>query len=589
MNKILSFESTYIIFPLRKIYTTLLKIIISTKDKSTNRLFLYRLDNHNIFLRDKKNISGMSIEIDKYEVDAISIKFYRYLEKSRRFNNLKINGETFYGLYTRQVKLKLGSVIKGAFRIKNISNGNKENIKIITDMQTIAVFKEAFLFLGFKTGNIHWKANIFLTACISLNSIIMRAIAIIRIFIVPSKMPKEYFYKHMSAKAQSIALTIPQRGSEDFLSSYVSKFNKSNIILYSLGQLDITPNEYKRIKIKKTVRRFNGFFNIRSIGLTLESYIDDILLINKAHPDLSISLDIVSAIFLNRIDVVISKNQTNPLEIYLAKEAKRKRVFILADIMEEVYYCDTAICSSEIDITESLKLALSNNSRIFFKKRNDLIKYRLNSLKSNQKYYLHKLLNVDIKKEIIFYASSPMKHDENQRYDTEKFLIDYFSSKKDLILVIKTHRQDNGNILNYAYEDAGKPTNIVLIGDALQKYKMKSKVFTFFDNFNFNLAISSSNGFLTTSSTSILQALVLGIKTGVVDKFKNGHHKNIIKYKATRLIDSEESLKKFIENKKIILSDKILDSLGLSNSTTFDTEKEIKKYSAEFNNDNTIK
>ena len=589
MNKILSFDSSYIIFPLRNIYIILLKIIINTKEKYTNLLFLYRLDSHNIFLRDKKNISGVPIEIDKYEVDTISIKFYRHLEKSRRFENLKINGEPFYSLYTRQVKLKLGSIIKSVYRIRKISNSSKEGIKIITDMQTISVFKEAFLFLGFKTDNIDWKSSLLLTTCITLNSIIMRFIAITRMYLVSNELPKEYFYKYVSDSVQSIVMTMPKRNTKDFFSSYVSKFNKSNIILYSYGQLDVAPNEYKRIEIKKTARRLDGIFNIRNIGLTSESYIDDILLIHKDHPNLSVSLDIVNAIFLNKIDAVISKNQTNPLEIYLVKEAKRKKVFVLADIMEEVYFCDTAICSSEIDITESLKLALSDNSRVFFKKRNDLIKYRMKSFKNNQEYYLHKQLNVDIKKKIIFYASSPTKHDENQRYVTEKFLIDYFSSKKDFILVVKTHRQDNGNISNCAYEDAGKPTNIKFIGDILQKYKMKSKNFIFFDNFNFNLAISSSNGFLTTSSTSILQALVLGINTGVVDKFKNGHHKNLIKHKATMLIDSEESLKRFLENKKFNLSDKILDSLGLNSNNTFDIEEKLIQYSTEFNNDNSIK
>ena len=81
---------------------------------------------------------------------------------------------------------------------------------------------------------------------------------------------------------------------------------------------------------------------------------------------------------------------------------------------------------------------------------------------------------------------------------------------------------------------------------------MKSKNFIFFDNFDFNLAISSSHGFLTTSSTSILQALALGVKTGVVDKFMNGHHKNLIKCKATVLIDSEKSLTEFWKIKILI-------------------------------------
>ena len=199
------------------------------------------------------------------------------------------------------------------------------------------------------------------------------------------------------------------------------------------------------------------------------------------------------------------------------------------------------------------------------------------------------MLNIDFDKKIIFYASSPTKHDENQRYVTEKFLIDYFSQRKDFILVIKTHRQDSGNILNYAYQDVNNPTNIILIGDILQKNKMKSKNFIFFDNFDFNLAISSSHGFLTTSSTSILQALALGVKTGVVDKFMNGHHKNLIKCKATVLIDSEKSLKEFLENKNINLQDRIIDSLGLNNSNTFDIEKKLTEYSDEFKNHNTIK
>ena len=475
------------------------------------------------------------------------------------------------------------------YRIKNISNRSKEDLRIVSDIQTISIFKEAFLFLGYENDNIHWKSNFFLTACITLNSIIMRIIAIIRMFIVSSKLPKEYFYKHVSDSFKSIAMTMPERRPMDFFSSYVSKFNKSNIILYSVGKLDTSPRDYKRIKIEKSTLRLNGIFNIRNIGLTSESYIDDVLLIHKDHPDLSISLDIVNAIFSKRVDAVISKNQTNPLEMHLVKEAKRKRVFILADIMEEVYYCDAAICSSEIDITESLKLALSKNGKFFIKKRNDLIKYRLKSFKNNQENYLNKLLNIDFDKKIIFYASSPTKHDENQRYVTEKFLIDYFSQRKDFILVIKTHRQDSGNILNYAYQDVNNPTNIILIGDILQKNKMKSKNFIFFDNFDFNLAISSSHGFLTTSSTSILQALALGVKTGVVDKFMNGHHKNLIKCKATVLIDSEKSLKEFLENKNINLQDRIIDSLGLNNSNTFDIEKKLTEYSDEFKNHNTIK
>ena len=115
------------------------------------------------------------------------------------------------------------------YRIKNISNRSKEDLRIVSDIQTISIFKEAFLFLGYENDNIHWKSN-FLTACITLNSIIMRIIAIIRMFIVSSKLPKEYFYKHVSDSFKSIAMTMPERRPMDFFSSCIQ--NLINLILF---------------------------------------------------------------------------------------------------------------------------------------------------------------------------------------------------------------------------------------------------------------------------------------------------------------------------------------------------------------------
>ena len=101
--------------------------------------------------------------------------------------------------------------------------------------------------------------------------------------------------------------------------------------------------------------------------------------------------------------------------------------------MEEVFYCDSAICTSKQENTESLKIALANGGKVAYKGSNSLIKYRLKNFSNGQNQYLHKLLGFDNQKKIIFFASNPSK-EESQRYITEKFLIDFFLVKKSLFL-----------------------------------------------------------------------------------------------------------------------------------------------------------
>ena len=79
----------------------------------------------------------------------------------------------------------------------------------------------------------------------------------------------------------------------------------------------------------------------------------------------------------------------------------------------------------------------------------------------------------------------------------------YPGEGKEFVFVIKTHPQDNGMVTNYAYLDSGKPLNVILIGDITQKSKIISKQFILFDEFDFNVALVSSDWFLTSSSSSI--------------------------------------------------------------------------------------
>ena len=119
MNKILAFDSMYILKPIRKVYIALIGRMLNKKTIK-NRLVLYRLDHDNVLIRDKRNISAMDVGAHKNHIDAMSIKFYQYLNKSGSCDGLQIKNLQLYKLYTRQVKLKLTGVLKCAYRIRNL-------------------------------------------------------------------------------------------------------------------------------------------------------------------------------------------------------------------------------------------------------------------------------------------------------------------------------------------------------------------------------------------------------------------------------------------------------------------------------------
>lgn len=565
MTKILAFDSMYMLSALRRPYIALIRKTLNVQRNSKNRLILYRLDHENLLIREDQNISGMAVGVHKDKIDALSIKFYRHLAKKGICDDLVIKDLQIYNLYTRQVKLKLAGLIKCAYRIQNLTSSCEDELEIITDKQTLSIMNETFSFLKFEPTNISWKTNSLLTLCITINSFLMRAAALLKMIAEPSNLPRDYFYKHINSNYPTVLITMPRRRSEDFFQTYIKKFdNQFNIILYSTGFLKNTPPNYRRLSIEQKPGFLRGLFNIKNICISAESYIKDIVLIFNKHNNLSRSIDIVNSIFTNKIDAHVSRLQTNVVDLYLAIEAKRRGVFVLGDLMEEIFYCDSAICPSASDNTEALKLSLPKDGEIIYKGSSALMDYRLKDFNEKQCDYLHCLLDASDQIKIIFYASDPSK-EESQRYLTEKFLIEHFSKLEDFILAIKTHPQDNGKITNCAYSDSKNPSNVILIGDKTQEDHIISSNFLIYNDFNFNLALSSCDGFLTTSSTSILQALAIGTKSGIVDQFDNGFYDYLINHKAAMLINSEESLQKFLETKKFDISDSTLSHFGLKN------------------------
>ncbi len=565
MTKILAFDSMYIANPFRKAYMALIRKLLNNNETTIRRLILYRLDQDNVFIRDERNVSGISVEVHQENIDAKSIQFYKYLERSSNCRTLSIKNLELYKLYNRQVKLKLTGVLKCAYRIKNLSSENEDKLEIIADRQTVSIMKETFMFLNYSPKNISWKVNGWLTACITINSLSMRLAAIVKMLISSSTLPEEYYYKHVDSNAPTVMVAMPRRRPEDFFSTYVEELgNEFNIVLYSHGFMKSIPENYNVRRVERKIGIIKGLFNIKNICWSSESYIADIILIFKNHFNLNISIDVVNSVFSNKIDVLINRQQTNVVDNYLAIQARQKGIFILGDIFEEIFYCDSALCSSKSQHTESLRLALAKGAKVFYKGSNSLIQYRLKSFNEKKEHYLHELLKIDISKKIVFYASDPSK-EESQRYLTEQFLINYFSGIEDTVFVMKTHTQDKGMITNYAFLDSGSPSNIFLVGDIRQRGKMVSDHFNLYEQFDFNAAVSSCDGFLTTSSTSILQALTLGAKSGIVDKFNNGYYDYLVEYKASMLINDEESLQHFLENEKLEISDKILSYCGLKN------------------------
>ena len=203
---------------------SLIRRLLNKKEASVNRLVLYRLDQDNLLIRDKRNISGMGTRVHKDHIDALSIKFYQYLSKTGSCHDLQIKNIQLYKLYTRQVKLKLIGVLKCAHRIRNLSLDSEKNIEIVTDKQTASIMKKAFSFLDHEPSNITWKINHSLTSCITINSLIMRFFSLLKMHIAPSSLPKSYFYDHVDSRLPTVLITMPQRRADDFFTAYVEEF-----------------------------------------------------------------------------------------------------------------------------------------------------------------------------------------------------------------------------------------------------------------------------------------------------------------------------------------------------------------------------
>ena len=108
-------------------------------------------------------------------------------------------------------------------------------------------------------------------------------------------------------------------------------------MLYSHGFIDEAPDQYTRIKVNKRFGNIKGMFGVKGLMFTAQSYIFDLLIIFKYHSNLNISIDVVDQLFVNEIDVLINRQQTNVVDNYLTMKAKEKGIFVLGDLFEEIF------------------------------------------------------------------------------------------------------------------------------------------------------------------------------------------------------------------------------------------------------------
>ena len=563
---LLAFDSVYLIGPLRFAYTRRIKEL-SRQRSSKKRLVLYRLDKENLFLRSTQSVSGLSTSQHKDYIDAQSIKFYRYLKDTKVYDSLTLKGVPLFDIYTRQVKLKLAGVLIGLHRLIKVSEESSEVLEVVSDHQTISMMQLALSFLEIDPKNIKWVESRRLSCYVTLNSLVMRLAAIAKMVVAKSTLPDEYFESFIGKDYPTILITMPKRRPIDFFSTYVTKFEKRfNIILYSLGRFSDAPSKFSLFKIQKRSSILRGLWRIDNLCFTASSYIVDTTLIYKDHANLNLGIDVVNSLFNRDIDAHISRLQTTIVDNYCARKAREQGIFTLGHIFEEIYLCDAALISTESECTDSVKMLIPEKGPIAFEGKNSLITQRLNNTDPTNcdSHYLHRLLGIEPDAKVVFYASDPSK-DESQRYLTEKFLMESFRDRSDYHLVIKNHPQDSGRITHYAFLDSCSPQNVSLIADYLQRRRADRRVFHSFKGFNFNGAILSSTAFLTFSSSSVLQAIVLNVKSGIVDLFANGYYDYLVEKKAVSLVYDKSSFDEFLKQDNAKVPNEVLAYCGLNN------------------------
>jgi len=580
--KIVIFNAIYLLPIFEVIYTSVVKLFLTKRKSNITRLVVVRNDNNKAFIENINNISSTSIDQSVYELQVLGFKFYQYLYSSGSRDSILFGKVPLYDLFTRQIKQKLIAVVTVALQIQRWSSFNEKNVEVSSDAQTIEMIIAACNFLKIDNQQIKWKKKRSLTLIITINSLIMRFAAILKTKIAKSTLPSVYYSKQQNLNNPTALVTLPNTQAEAFFESYVKNIKNINIILYSLAELKKTPKDFKISAVDIEMMEFSGRYNFD--WCSVKSYIADILLIHSKHEHLKTCLNVVQSIFQNeKIDFLINRQQVHIVDNYFTIMAKELKIPVIGDVFEEIYYCDAAIIHADFLRVDLVKEVLGDREFIV-RGNNEFMKYRMHISPDIVNNYLALLLNINDKK-IIFYASDPGKN-ERQRYELECFLMKYFARLSGTILVIKTHHGDDGGVTLLAYNSSNRPDNIKLIGDIARKSNMPSNEFSIFSKFDFHSALRSSDGFMTAYSSSALEAILLGVKVGILDTSNHGYLRPLVDKGGAFLISDEESLECFLGTTEYDISEDALEYYGLKNKpiNDFDLGRNLLDLVSKVNN-----
>jgi hypothetical protein len=198
---------------------------------------------------------------------------------------------------------------------------------------------------------------------------------------------------------------------------------------------------------------------------------------------------------------------------------------------------------------------------------NNLISVRMVEQKEPKPDYLRTVLPISANTSIVLYASDPGDAvlTMRQRFDSEYFMMETLE-KYDVTLIIKTHPQDNGNTTLLAYRAAGRPRNVILLGDESRGVKMCSDDFVLKKEFDFHSALADADYFVTQYSTAALEAVYLGSKVGILDLVGHGYFLKLTELNGAKLIRGRGDLAAFVNDRSSYPSQKALEYYGLYKS-----------------------
>ena len=488
-------------------------------------------------------------------VNKIEFTFNELREKTELFNEFVMLNNNSIGthrdlqvedLYARQVKVKLTEFLRASLQLRDwlaLRSGTKT---IISDSQTITMLRYAFEFFGHEADNVNFTVSNSLTCIVHLNSCILR---IASFFLALSGVfygRKTYFVRENTGKPR-VLVSLPNKIGGEFYSNYVKK-------LEGLFELVVLPLDSLEEELPNyVVRRTDRYVTLRNFKMLFGSLIGGVgLLRDYAIVQTNVryffaALNTVDYIFANeKISFLLNRQQVKMVNNALVLAAADRNIPVVAHVFEEVYYYDAVLLPSKDYASNCLMPNLVDKPSAMGM-RAPLMATRFSDIKTLDGSYLRKVLDLDDARKVVLYASDPgaLVMTPKQCASVDLFLMSYFAMHSGYTFVVKIHPSDDGLAMHRAYLRAGEPENILLVADSSRKARSATH-FKVFSTFDFNSALVSCDAFLTSTSSSALQAAMLGVKTGIVDTVNHGLFRDLVVMEGAKLIFDSASLHNFL-------------------------------------------